>query len=413
MSSDKIIRYLAPNGTTDTDYGVVPSPIPNARRIRSRQVTLDGTPTYQRSQRTGTPRRRQGSVKVDEEWTGSIVDELSPQDHDDHFLRLLSAAAWSAKTVLNGAGSFPADFSAPSAVTATLGQQTITTTTAGAFTGLVDGQLVYFVNDETGLSGNKLNQGVFRVVSVTSATEIVVQNAAGVAESGATVKAEGVSQIIDGTIEHEMIMVTDHSYMPGDSQFGTYAGLVYTTGAINVGFGQILQATYGLQAKSEALDSVSPTFNPATPTAPPDTSSLTPTDVLGVSASGATFCLSQISINIANNIRQKRCLGTEGPKSLRSGFFDASGSFTFDYDNDSAAFYKDFRSDKPGSLMFVVRGNDGGYVFEFDRIRVTGAPGRQGGEGDADVVLNAQFDAEEGANNFIMRIGRFDRAITS
>lgn len=182
------------------------------------------------------------------------------------------------------------------------------------------------------------------------------------------------------------------------TQFLQYRGMRPNTLSLNFAVGAILTGSFGFFGQSHDITQVTALPGGPSFTASQDgdvMNSVTDMGVLAVGgtdllAGGASF-ISDVTLEISNNLRGQKALGVFGNAGVGYGEFSVTGTMKCYFENETL--YKQaLNGDRLSLALGVTDGEGGGYLFEMPRIKFKDAAVEFGGK-DADVMLNLPFQA--------------------
>ncbi|MBP7756767.1 MAG: hypothetical protein KA227_12040 [Thermoanaerobaculia bacterium] len=362
------VAYVA-----ESNWGVTPA-TPTLTTVRRTGGSLKSPTETVTSNEIRSDRNRATVQRVGVSANGSMEFELSYGSHDD----LLAAAFASAWT--------PAiNFSDSVQITALTG----TIAATGAFTNASVGQWLK-------LSGFTTpgNNGYFRVATKTSANEITVEDPDDVLEDetkSAAITSGGCLR--NGTTESSFTIEQSHLDLGFYLQFlGMRVGGVNlsipASGLITGSFdfqGKEATASAATIANTLTVAGTNPVFNGTSHFA-----------ALTVGGAALADNLTEISVALTNNLRQRRALGSLAPVGVIYGTADVTGSFRL-YPTGKTLIdkYLDFEE---SSLALRLVGGDGkkSYILTIPKLVFTGDLPETGAlDGDVTLDLNwtAYFDS--------------------
>ena len=368
-SSNRVrVAYVA-----ESNWGVTPA-TPTLTTVRRTGGSLKSPTETVTSNEIRSDRNRATVQRVGVSANGSMEFELSYGSHDD-LLAAAFASAWT--TAIN--------FSDSVQITALTG----TIAATGAFTNAAVGQWLK-------LSGFTTpgNNGYFRVATKTSANEITVEDPDDVLEDetkSAAITSGGCLR--NGTTESSFTIEQSHLDLGFYLQF-----LGMRVGGVNLSIpaSGLITGSFDFQGK-EATASAATIANTLTAAGTnPVFNGTSHFAALTVGGAALTDNLTEISVALTNNLRQRRALGSLAPVGVIYGTADVTGSFRL-YPTGKTLIdkYLDF---KESSLALRLVGGDGkkSYILTIPKLVFTGDLPETGAlDGDVTLDLNwtAYFDS--------------------
>lgn len=363
------VAYVA-----ESNWGVTPA-TPTLTTVRRTGGSLKSPTETVTSNEIRSDRNRATVQRVGVSANGSMEFELSYGSHDD-LLAAAFASAWT--TAIN--------FSDSVQITALTG----TIAATGAFTNAFVGQWLK-------LSGFTTpgNNGYFRVATKTSANEITVEDPDHVLEDetkSAAITSGGCLR--NGTTESSFTIEQSHLDLGFYLQF-----LGMRVGGVNLSIpaSGLITGSFDFQGK-EATASAATIANTLTAAGTnPVFNGTSHFAALTVGGAALADNLTEISVALTNNLRQRRALGSLAPVGVIYGTADVTGSFRL-YPTGKTLIdkYLDFEE---SSLALRLVGGDGkkSYILTIPKLVFTGDLPETGAlDGDVTLDLNwtAYFDSE-------------------
>jgi hypothetical protein len=362
------VAYVA-----ESNWGVTPA-TPTLTTVRRTGGSLKSPTETVTSNEIRSDRNRATVQRVGVSANGSMEFELSYGSHDD-LLAAAFASAWT--TAIN--------FSDSVQITALTG----TIAATGAFTNALVGQWLK-------LSGftKPGNNGYFRVAKKTSANEITVEDPDHVLEDetkSAAITSGGCLR--NGTTESSFTIEQSHLDLGFYLQF-----LGMRVGGVNLSIpaSGLITGSFDFQGK-EATASAATIANTLTAAGTnPVFNGTSHFAALTVGGAALADNLTEISVALTNNLRQRRALGSLAPVGVIYGTADVTGSFRL-YPTGKTLIdkYLDFEE---SSLALRLVGGDGkkSYILTIPKLVFTGDLPETGAlDGDVTLDLNwtAYFDS--------------------
>ena len=362
------VAYVA-----ESNWGVTPA-TPTLTTVRRTGGSLKSPTETVTSNEIRSDRNRATVQRVGVSANGSMEFELSYGSHDD-LLAAAFASAWT--TAIN--------FSDSVQITALTG----TIAATGAFTNAAVGQWLK-------LSGftKAGNNGYFRVATKDSANKITVEDPDSVLDDetkNAAITSGGCLR--NGTTESSFTIEQSHLDLGFYLQF-----LGMRVGGVNLSIpaSGLITGSFDFQGK-EATASAATIANTLTAAGTnPVFNGTSHFAALTVGGAALTDNLTEISVALTNNLRQRRALGSLAPVGVIYGTADVTGSFRL-YPTGKTLIdkYLDFEE---SSLALRLVGGDGkkSYILTIPKLVFTGDLPETGAlDGDVTLDLNwtAYFDS--------------------
>lgn len=362
------VAYVA-----ESNWGVTPA-TPTLTTVRRTGGSLKSPTETVTSNEIRSDRNRATVQRVGVSANGSMEFELSYGSHDD-LLAAAFASAWT--TAIN--------FSDSVQITALTG----TIAATGAFTNAFVGQWLK-------LSGFTTpgNNGYFRVATKTSANEITVEDPDDVLEDetkSAAITSGGCLR--NGTTGSSFTIEQSHLDLGFYLQF-----LGMRVGGVNLSIpaSGLITGSFDFQGK-EATASAATIANTLTAAGTnPVFNGTSHFAALTVGGAALADNLTEISVALTNNLRQRRALGSLAPVGVIYGTADVTGSFRL-YPTGKTLIDK-YLGFEESSLALRLVGGDGkkSYILTIPKLVFTGDLPETGAlDGDVTLDLNwtAYFDS--------------------
>ena len=208
----------------------------------------------------------------------------------------------------------------------------------------------------------------------------------------------------NGVTETSFTVERAHSDL---TQFFAFTGMEVDTFSITASAGAILTGSFGFQGKDCAIDTS--TVGSSTATAATTTAVLNAMNNVGTIKEGGSVMsgvfISELSFNVANNLRALKAIGSTGAADMGMGEFSCSGSLSVYFANTDL--YTKFLAGTASSLEFTATDAAGNaYKFEFPNVKFSSDKINAGGKnGDVMEQLGwtALYDSSAGASMVIPR----------
>lgn len=371
----------------EVTYGVTPSSALQIMRIAGEALAQD-TQTVASSE-IRSDRQIPNIVRTGADAKGDFNLELSAAAHDEFLLAVLQSAGWS--SVVNT--------TIPSLTVAAGSNQYTITRASGSF--ITDG---YAVNQWVRITGfvNAANNGYGKISVLTATVMTIVGNyntAAGNANGTNETLASGTinmgAQAVNGTTLSSYSI--ERKYTDLSNEFAALTGMCVNSLGLTINAGQIITMAMAMMGQKEA--SAAATIGNGSYTAAPTNDVVSATnDVYMVLENLGKFDITQLTLNINNNLRTRNQVASLNPISIGSGTCTCTATL-------QAYFTSKTIVDKclnftTTNLAIIVRdAANNAYLFEFPEVKITNAKrNAQGQNADvmADLSISAFRDASEG-----------------
>lgn len=358
----------------ETTWGTTPAAALKAIRFTGETLNFDITSTQSKEIRSD--RQITDLIRTDAEPSGNVNFEVSYGAPDD----LIAGAFFNNwQTLINlTTSTFAAVSGSPDSFTDS-GNGFVTA-------GLKAGQWI-----KTSGFTNANNNGYFQILTVAAGTITVKGETALVNEiagAGHNIKA---ATIRNGTTLKSFSMEVAFADV---TKFKSFTGMRVNTMALNMVVGEILNGVLGLMGKSAVLGSA--TIGTGGPTAAPTNDVLNAvTNVPYIMEGGALFAgkLKDFSINLNNNLRSQKAVGTLGNVGIGTGRAVVTGKLTAYFEGSANDFYSKYLVGTETSLSFRITDAAGNpYILTLPRVKLTKGE-LTAGAADQDVMASIDFQA--------------------
>jgi hypothetical protein len=359
----------------ETVWGTTPAAA--MTQIRYTGETLGYQIRTQSSDEVRADRQVVDLIQVDAEASGGFDFELSYGAHD----------AFIAGALFSDWGS-PVSISATGDIAASQGSGAFTSTTTDFSTsGISIGQWLK-VSGFQASSGH--NDGYYQVTSVAAnSLGVSPAPASDEAATGLTVEMSG-SVLRNGVTESSFTLEKEFSDV---GTFIAFTGMVVNSLRLQIQTGQILSGAFDFLGRATALGGAS--VGTGAPVAAATTDVMNAVDNIGEIREGGALMagtsVSQLSVDLRNNIRGIKAVGTLGNVDVGAGRCQVSGSVSIYFSD--GALYQKYLAGTATSLSFRVQDGTGkAYVVTLPRVKLT--DGRiQACGNDRDVMAEFQYQA--------------------
>jgi len=252
--------------------------------------------------------------------------------------------------------------------------------------GIVAGQYI-----NVGGFATAINNGIVRVVSVTSLQIVVIGKALVTEAAGATITVGG-SYIRNGIQRHYYTLEKQFSDI---TQFHAYRGMEVSSFGLEIPNDNIITGTMNFMGLSATSATVTAGTGSPIPAPANDifngVSNVTQVFENDIDMIASGNCPYSLNFNIDNALRMQRCIGTDGPTGIGVGRVAVTGNLGVWFRDE--VLYEKMLNSTESSLAWIVNDNTGNtYVISFPRIRfVSGNPEASGI--DTDIGIDFDFTA--------------------
>lgn len=375
----------------EVTYGV--NPVAGSKYLRFTSDSLNQTTATTVSEEIGASRSPRETVRTSISAEGDVNFEFSENTFEDLF-----------------EGALGGDFSTPIALTArsinisgvAAGQFTLTDTGGTAFTDAVEGQWLR-------LQDFDVNGTIYaRIVTKTSNGVVVAQ---GTRSDGVAVTNESGNADIDVHGSHLKLGTTKKSFTiqrawTDISLFDLFTGMVVGGASITISPEEIINGSFSFQGvkQEEFLTNQMGTIQAAGSESVANAIDNIEGIFEGVFTEESPLCITELTINIDNQLRTRLCIGNFGAVDVGLGTANITGSLTAFLENETQLEkYLNFEDSK---LSFRLTDEEGRVtIFTFPAIKFTsGQNVISGNAADGLVELEWAAGVEGGISNSAMTI---------
>ncbi len=364
------------------------------KELRFTSESLQKTTEFVVSSEIRSDRQNADVIRTSIGAGGDLNFELSYATFDDYFRwALMSSEAtppgpeqvWSGLVVVAGPLSDVAGVAATDEFTSV------------AFTAMPANNTWIKVSGFTG-AGVIVNNSIFKVLSQTASTSIVVYQTGVIADdaAGEAITITGASQIVNGTTFWSHSLQKEYTDMSGPAIFEDFTSLSVNTWALNVPVDGIVTGTFGMIGKTSA-SSVT-IYDAGADPANTNEVMAAVEDVLKIEELNAEYGSMAFTMNLNNNLRQRQEIGTLGAISVGAGSLDLTGNVQAYFKNVAAMDrYLNFTSSNIAIIFQDSVGNN--YVIDIPEVKYTDGKRVAGGRNTdiiADLSWTAKRDPTEG-----------------
>jgi len=358
----------------EVTWGVTPAIALKAMRYTGE--TLNYSIDTTQSKEIRSDRQITDLIRTDVEPSGNVNFELSYGAPDD----LLQGAlfnAWLTAVNMTGA-TFAAVSGAPDSFTDS-GNGFITA-------GIKAGQWI----KSSGFT-NPANNGFFQVLTVAAGTITVKGETALVNETAAAGRTFKGQTLRNGTTSKSYSLELAFADV---TKFKSFTGMRVNTLALNLSVGEILTGVLGFLGKGSVLGSA--TIGTGGPTAAPTNEVLNAvSNVAYIGEGGALFSgkLKEFSLNLNNNLRQQKAVGTLGNVGIGTGRAVVTGKLQAYFEGAANDLYTKYLAGTETSLSFrITDAANNAYIITMPRVKLTKGE-LTAGAADQDVMAELDFQA--------------------
>lgn len=333
-------------------------------------------------------------IKTNESIGGQFDTELMPGAFNDLLLGMLQASAWSTESELVASGvSIDLTSATPASTLESTGAFTASDVAVGDFVEVVQGSVRgYFRvlsrpdNDTITVEGPLTG-----FTTAGTRTDVVVTNGAA-AENGTTTKSF--------TFERSYL---DHS--PVTREYLT--GLEVDTFSVSASASAIVTSSFGLlgMSHSSVTSRAGGVSDGSDNSATPFNASNNVATIGEAGAPGLQVC-TELTMEVANNLRQRNVIGTEGAQSIGSGEFNVTGSLSVYFENNTLL--EKLLNNTQTSISFGFSdGTGNALIFDMPAVKFTEGVPEVSGKNE-DVMLNLGYQAfRDSDDEYTLRVTRF------
>ncbi len=377
----------------------------NDFRYTGENLALDTTTV--RSNEIRSDRQTTDLIRTDIKVGGTVDFEMSSaggagatnEFPDDFFLWGLFASAWSAAVTVTA--------STIAAVNATAG--------VSRFTDSGNGFGVFAVNQwirtntfTNAANGSAASPAYFKITAVAAGQIDCVGFTATVTEAAGASRTIKQGQSIENGTTGVSINI-ERAYEDIANEFVAYAGCMIDKLSKKVSANAIITGQIGLIGATETSGTASTGsgYNAANSNEVMEAIDHVPVLIEGTILPANAFAATEISWEVANNLRARAQIGTLGAISIGIGSFNVTGALRAYYASKTTC--DKYINNQYSALAYVLQADSvaNAYVFDFPKIKYSAARRVAGGK-DQDVMMEANWEAiRHGTEGKTMRIVRF------
>lgn len=381
-ANDTNIRY-----GVETAWGS--APVVAFTSIRHTSETLAGSKSRSRPSEINQTREDSQAVTTQESAAGAINYALSYGTFDDWFASMLCNTWQAAQAIAGVAGD----------ITITSGTNVLSSTTAGKFTNISQGQWIRLLGFT-----NAGNNGFWKVVTKTDATHLVLAGTGTIvtetpAGTAAQVRA---STILNGTTFTSLFVEKELSSV----LFLQYPGSYVSGGSLSGSLGQFMSGAFNIVAQQEQS---------ATTTSSTGAVNAAPTGVVHNTVGGfggvllnqaaLTAKVDSFTLNFTNTgAAGEYGMGSSVAAGVLKGSFGVNGTLKMFFKD--FTYYARFKSEATGELAFITQDAAGNaYVFSLPVATLMNPSVDAGGPGQA-VYASFTIEGNPQSGGGTLRIDR-------
>ena len=320
--------------------------------------------------------------------SGDVNFEFSYEEFDDFLQAGIQGASWSSE-----ASDTQTTFSMDA------GDNSINDSGSGfVAAGFVANQFIKV----SGFTGDVVNNTMYKIVSVITGKMVLAGNTVVADTAGESVTIVMGSQIVNGTTDRSFLF--EREYEDIANEFAVYDGCKVDTMNLTMGADTLVTGTFGFLGATG--DSATSTVATATEAANVENITNAIDDVDSINDNDTDATLTAFSFDIANNLRQRKVIGTLGADSIGSGSIGITGTVQKFFESKTLMDkYLDFTT---SSLTLMMEDSNGkGYIVDFPSIKYTDGKRVAGGI-NTDIIADMTFSAFMDTSELItIRIARF------
>lgn len=331
-------------------------------------------------------------IKVNESIGGQFDTELMPGALNPLLLGMLQAASWGTEAAVVSSGT----------VTVASGSPTSTFTRGSGtdFATVGDGE---FVEVKKGSSA----PSYYRVVSATN-TVLTVQGPVSEATGSDIVISRG-AHATNGSTSHAFSFERKYT----DQASPTYeylTGLEVDTFSLTAAASSLVTASFGMLGRKHTVGTSrgGSVTDGSDNSATPFNASTNVATIGEAGAPGLQVC-TELTMEVANNLRQLNVIGVEGASSVGAGEFNVTGSLSVYFD-DKTLLEKLLENTATSISFGFSDGTGNALLFEMPAVKFTEGVPEVSGKNE-DVMLNLGYQAYRDATlGYTLRVTRFTSA---
>lgn len=333
-------------------------------------------------------------IKTNESIGGQFDTELMPGAFNDLLLGMLQASAWSTETELVASGvSIDLTSGTPASTLESTGAFTTSDVAVGDFVEVVQGSTRGYFRVLTRPDNDTITvEGPLTgFTTAGTRTDVVVTNGAA-AENGTATKSFTFERTY---LDHSP---TTYEYLTG-LEIDTFSVTASASAIVTASFGMLgmshSSATSQALGVSDGADNSTTPFNASNNVA-----------TIGEAGTPGLQVCTELTMEVANNLRQRNVVGVEGAESIGSGEFNVTGQLSV-YFEDNTLLEKLLNNTQTSISFGFSDGTGNALIFDMPAVKFTEGVPEVSGKNE-DVMLNLGYQAfRDSADEYTLRVTRF------
>lgn len=177
-------------------------------------------------------------------------------------------------------------------------------------------------------------------------------------------------------------------------KFQVFTGMRVGQMSLNINYGDIMTSSFQFMGNGETRPAT--TAVGAGSVAAADTNDVYngTSDVGSISIDGSStgFCLTSLTVDLNNNLREITCIGQEFPDDISYGSATVTGTFEAYLTDELWALFDSVADNDDVAITFPVTDGVNSYTFLFPRVKIS-ADSAQAGSKDSDVMVSFTYTA--------------------
>lgn len=333
-------------------------------------------------------------IKTNESIGGQFDTELMPGAFNDLLLGMLQASAWSTETELVASGvSIDLTSGTPASTLESTGAFTASDVAVGDFVEVVQGSTRGYFRVLTRPDNNTITvEGPLTgFTTAGTRTDVVVTNGAA-AENGTATKSFTFER---SYLDHSP---TTYEYLTG-LEIDTFSVTASASAIVTASFGMLGMSHSSVTSQaagvSDGADNSTTPFNASNNVA-----------TIGEAGTPGLQVCTELTMEVANNLRQRNVIGTEGAESIGSGEFNVTGQLSV-YFEDNTLLEKLLNNTQTSISFGFSDGTGNALIFDMPAVKFTEGVPEVSGKNE-DVMLNLGYQAfRDSTDEYTLRVTRF------
>jgi len=178
------------------------------------------------------------------------------------------------------------------------------------------------------------------------------------------------------------------------NKFQVFKGMRVGQMSLNINYGDIMTSSFQFMGNGESRPTSTAVGTGSVAAADTNDVYNGTSDIGSITINGSStgFCLTSLSVDLNNNLREITCIGKEFPENISYGSASVSGTFEAYLTNELWALFDSVADNDDVAITFPVTDGTNSYTFLFPRVKIS-ADSAQAGSKDSDIMVSFTFTA--------------------